>query len=119
MIGRHFGRTIHVPGTLTADLDIRISVPVDCRLNRLSIVASNASDATIDVGPSGDPNEILSAKDAGDSGTPAVYTSADFETTNETGELDKGDVLVLTVDYDGAVGTAAADLTIDLDFLEG
>ena len=119
MIGRHFGRTIHVPGTLTADINVRLSVPVDCRVHRVSIVASNASDATIDVGVSGDTDEILSGKDAGDSNTPAVYDVDDFATTNPTGELDQGEILVITVDYDGSAGTAAADLTVDIDFLEG
>lgn len=119
MIGRHFGRTIHVAGTLSADLDIRLSVPVDCRVHRVSVVASNASDATIDVGTSDDDDEILSAQDAGDSGTPAVYDADDFATANDTGELKQGDVLVITVDHDGAAGTAAQDLTIDIDFLEG
>ncbi|MDX1664841.1 MAG: hypothetical protein R3272_13700 [Candidatus Promineifilaceae bacterium] len=119
MIGKHFGRTIHVPGALTANLDIRISVPVDCRLHRVSAVASNASSATVDVGLSDDTDEILAARDAGDSGTPAVYGLADFASTNPTGRLLQGEILVVTVDFDGAAGTAAQNLTVDLDFIAG
>jgi hypothetical protein len=33
--------------------------------------------------------------------------------------IDDGDVLVLTLDYDGSSGTAAADVTIVLTFSEG
>lgn len=119
MIGRHFGRLIHVPGALTANLDIRINVPVDCRINRISAVASNDSDATLAVGDSGDEDEILTATAIGDSQTPVVFDEDDWASTNETAELSKGDILVLTIDYDGATGTAAQDLTIDIDFLEG
>ncbi len=43
MIGRHFGRIVHVPGALSADLEISFSVPVDCRINRISAVTSNDS----------------------------------------------------------------------------
>ena len=119
MLGQHFGRLIHVPGTLTANLDIRLSVPVDCRLARVSLVASNDSDATVDIGISTDTDSILNDAAVGDSGTPAVLDVDDFATTNPTGDLDQGDILVITVDYDGAALTAANDLTIDLDFIEG
>jgi hypothetical protein len=119
MLGKHFGRTIHVPGALTADLDIRLSVPVDCRLKRVSAVASNDSDATLAIGISTDTDSILTAATIGDSQTPVTKDVSDWATTNPTGDLDQGDILVLTVDYDGASGTAAQDLTIDLDFIEG
>lgn len=119
MIGRHFGRTIHVPGALTADLAITISVPVDCRLNRVSAVASNDSDATLEIGVDADADEIMAAATIGDSGTPVVFDKDNWASTNETGRLEQGDLLQLAVDFDGSAGTAAQDLTIDLDFLEG
>ena len=119
MLGQHFGRLIHVPGTLTADLAIKLSVPVDCRLVRVSAVTSNDADTKITVGVSTDTDSILASTAIGDSGTPAVKTVSNWATTNATGELSQGDILVVTVDYDGASGTAGADLTIDLDFIEG
>jgi hypothetical protein len=119
MLGQHFGRTIHVPGTLTANLDIRINMPVDCRLHRVSAVASNDSDATIKIGTSSDDDEILTSTTIGDSQTPVTKDVSDWASTNPTGELDKNEVLVITVDYDGSAGTAAQDLTLDLDFIEG
>ena len=119
MLGQHFGRAFHIPGAPMADLDIRISVPVDCRLARVSVVGSNANDGTIDIGTSDDTDEILAGAAFGDSDVPAAYDRDDFESTNPTGRLEKGDVLVITVDLDGGGATGVQDLTIDLDFIEG
>lgn len=119
MLGHYNTRTIHVPGALTANLDIRINVPNDCHLARVSAVASNDSDATLQIGISTDTDSILAAATIGDSQTPVVKDRDDFATTNPDGELSRGDILVLTVDFDGAAGTAAQDLTIDLAFIEG
>lgn len=119
MLGQHFGRLIHVPGTLAANLDIRFSVPVDCRLVRVSHCAGNDSDATFTLGVSGDTDSILTSTNLGDSGTPTVEDVDDWAATNPTGRLSQGDVLVITLDFDGVAGAAAQDVTMDLDFLEG
>ena len=119
MIGKHFGRVIHVPGAAAANLDIVISVPVDCRLVRVSAVGSNANDATLSIGVDGDADNIMAAAAIGDSGTPVIFDTDDWASTNETGNLDQGELLELAVDFDGAGGTAVSDLTIDLDFIEG
>lgn len=117
MIGKHFGRTIHVPGALSANLAITIAVPVDCRLRRVSAVGSNANDATLQIGVGDDADNILAAAAIGDSHAPVVFDS--WAASNETGRLLQGEALKLVVDFDGAAGTAAADLTLDLDFIEG
>jgi hypothetical protein len=104
---------------MTANLNIRLSVPVDCRLMRVSAVTSNDADTTLKIGISTDDDSILAAVAIGDSGTPAVKTPSNWASTNPTGRLTQGQILVLTVDYDGAGGTAGDDLTIDLDFIEG
>ena len=119
MIGKHFGRVIHVAGTLAANIVATISVPVDCRLVRVSACASNDSDATLIIGESADTDSILASTTIGDSGTPEVFDVDDWASTNELGQLSQGDILVVTVDFDGSGGTAAADLTVDLDFIEG
>ena len=119
MLGHYNTRTIHVPGALTANLTIYINMPIDCHLARVSAVASNDSDATLMIGISTDTDSILAASTIGDSGTPEVFDRDDFATTNPDGELSQGDILVLTVDFDGATGTAAQNLTIDLAFVEG
>lgn len=119
MLGRHFGRTIHVPGALSADLAITINMPVDCRLARVSAVGSNANDATLAIGVDSDADEIMAATAIGDSHVPVIFDVDDWLSTNATGRLVQGDLLKLVVDFDGAAGTAVQDLTLDLDFIEG
>jgi hypothetical protein len=119
MIGKHFGRTIHVPGTLSANLAITISVPVDCRLKRVSAVGSNANDATLEIGVGSDADNIMAAAAIGDSHVPVVFDTDDWAATNASGRLNQGDLLKLVVDFDGSAGTAAQNLTLDLDFIEG
>jgi hypothetical protein len=115
----HFGRSIHVAGTLVMGVDYRISVPVDCRLVRVSAVGSNANDGQLSVGTGPDTDSILELSDIGDSGIPAVYEASDWASTNPTGRLEQGDVLVVTLDHDGDGGSGAQNVTIDLEFVEG
>ena len=112
-------RTIHIPGTLAANIVATLTMPQDCRLVQVSAVASNDSAATLMLGISTDTDSILAAAAIGDSGTPVVFDSDIWAATNPTGRLYAGDVLVVTLDFDGASGTAAQNVTIDLDFLEG
>jgi hypothetical protein len=119
MLGNHIIFPFHVPGTLGANLNIRFKVPIDCRVIHISGVTSNNSDATIIFGVSTDTDSILASTTIGDSGTPAEKTVSNWAATNPTGELSKGDIAVLTVDYDGSSGTAGADLTVIITALEG
>ena len=109
----------HVPGAMTADLDIRWAAAYDGRAKHISAVTSNDSDATIAFGVSTDTDEILAASTIGDSQTPVEKTAANWATTNSSGQFSKGEVLVLTVDYDGSSGTAGEDLTVVITLLEG
>ncbi|MGD8626604.1 MAG: hypothetical protein PVJ34_18855 [Anaerolineae bacterium] len=122
---RKFSHAFHVPGTLTANINIRFTVPSDCSLVHVSAVASNASSATLTVGDSSDTDEYLTANDVGDSNTPAEYDYDDF--VDSAGDshgryyphISDGTIVVVTIDYDGASGTAAQDLTVVLTFVEG
>ncbi|MGD2079028.1 MAG: hypothetical protein PVH18_11640 [Chloroflexota bacterium] len=109
----------HVPGTLAANLDIRWTACADGRIKHISAVASNDSDATIIVGDSGDTNEYLTSSTIGDSQVPKEFDVDDWASTNPTASFKKGDVIVVTIDYDGAGGTAADDLTLVITTLEG
>ena len=109
----------HVPGTLTANLDIRWKAARDGRVKHVSAVTSNDSDATITLGVSTDTDEILASTTIGDSQVPVEKTQSDFASTNETGAYSKGETLVLTVDYDGSSGTAGQNLTVVITTLEG
>lgn len=120
-----FSHVVHVPGTLTADLNIRFTIPSPCTLVHVSFGNSAASDATIDIGTSADTDGYLDGGDVGDSNTPAEFDLDDFtgalitDSGNEYPRLADGDIMVVIVDYDGASGTAAANATIVLTFLEG
>ena len=122
---RKFVMACHVPGSLAANDALRYSVPSDCTLVHVSAVASNDSDATLALGTSADTDGFLTACVIGDSGTPVEKAVANFDGAllsdagNEHPRLSDGDVFVATVDYDGASGTAADDLTLVLTFQEG
>ena len=116
----------HIPGTLAANLNIRWTADSDMTLRHISAVASNDSDATLAVGTSADTDGFLAACVIGDSGTPVQKEGAlsgDFDgalvSSNAFPRVSDGDVLVLTLDYDGSSGTAAQDVTIVLTFDEG
>jgi hypothetical protein len=123
--GQRFTIAFHVPGTLTANLNIRWTAPHDCTLLHVSAVASNASSATFIVGDSADDDEYLTASDVGDSNVPAEYDYDDFVDTDGNTHaryyprIVDGTVVVITVDYDGASGTAAQNLTLVLTLAEG
>jgi hypothetical protein len=122
---RKFTHAFHVPGTLTANITSTFTAPSGCQLIHVSACASNDSDATIIVGDSSDADEYLTASVVGDSGTPAEYDYDDFvDTSGNTHTrfypvISDGTVVVVTVDFDGASGTAANDLTVVLTFAEG
>ena len=120
-----FTKSFHVPGTLTANLNIRFTLPGPCSLVHVSAVASNDSDATITLGTSADVDGFLAACVIGDSNTPVEKELADFDgalLTNAGSEYPRcadGTIFVVVLDYDGAAGTAADDFTLVLTFSEG
>jgi hypothetical protein len=118
MQGTLFTQTIHVPGTLAANLNIRYTVPRDCQLIHVSAANSAATDGTFIIGNSTDDDAYLTTSDIGDSGVPNEFELADFVDDAFPHILD-GTIVVITVDYDGAAGTAAANLTLVLTFSEG
>lgn len=117
-MNRTLQQTYHVPGTLAADLDITFSAPFAMQLLHISAVASNDSDATLQVGNSGDAGAYLSAATIGDAGTPATFERADF-VGGQYPHIAAGSVVKLALDYDGAAGTAAQNVTLVLTFTEG
>ena len=124
---RKFQQAYHIPGTLSADLNIRSTVPSNCTLVHVSAVASNDSDALITIGTSADADGFLASCVIGDSNTPVEKDLGDFDgalltlgaSDDEYPRLSDGDILVIALDYDGDGGTAADDVTIVLTFAEG
>ena len=115
---RMFQQSYYVPGTLSANLGINFTTPCDCQLVHASAVGSNANDGLLKIGKSSDDDAYLASAPIGDSGTPV-----EFDRDNFVGEqfphIARGAVVVITLDYDGAGGTAAANFTLVLTFTEG
>ena len=122
-MNRVFQQSYHIPGTLTANINIRFTAPFNCTLVHVSSVASNDSDATLAVGSSADTDGYITAGVIGDSNTPvekeALTDFAGALASNQYPHITDGTIVVLTLDYDGATGTAAQNVTIVLTFTEG
>lgn len=119
MTGLHLVYPFHFTGTLAANVTITFKLPFNCALKHISAVASNNSDATLIVGDSGDADEVLASTTIGDSGAPVEKDRDDWASANSVGRYLAGDVFVATLDYDGAAGTAAANVTLVFTFAEG
>jgi len=115
---RIFQQSYHIPGTLTANITPRFTAPVNCTLLHASVVASNDSDATLKIGNSADDDAYLAATVVGDSGVPMVYSRQDF-VGEQYPRITAGEVVVITLDFDGSSGTAAQNVTLVLTFAEG
>lgn len=116
---RMFQQMIHIPGTLSANVVVKYAAPVDCQLVHLSAVASNASDGRVKLGTSADDDAFLTYTDLGAGGTPVEIEGAANWRSATVPRIQDGDVVVITVDYGGGAGTAAADVTLLLTFTEG
>ena len=103
--------TICVPGSLAANLVTTITADRNWKITHVSAVASNDSDATVKIGNDSDDDAYLEAAVIGDSGVPVEFDRDDF-VDDQYPTHEKGDVLKVTVDYDGAGGTAADDFTM-------
>jgi hypothetical protein len=113
----------HIPGTLTADLSIVFTAPFDMQLIKVQAVGSNANDATLTIGTTTDPDGYIAAFAIGDSDVPVEKEAlTDFDgalADSQYPHISDGDVVQIVIDYDGASGTAADDLTIVCFFTEG
>lgn len=130
MHGMRVTFTIHLAGTLGANQQGVIPAWKNTGFTLLEVaaVASNDSDATLKIGIGGtnaDDDGIMTAKAIGDSNTPKFFTVADFngalaDSLNMSApRLGPGDTVTWTLDYDGAGGTAAANVDIVFTVLEG
>jgi hypothetical protein len=125
---RKFVQAFHVPGELSADLDIRWTVPSGCQLVHVSAVQSDADVAGLTIGDSSDADEYLTTQSLGASGTPNEFDGDDFVDSDGNSHdcyypaIDDGTVMRISVDFDyngGSGSGAASDVTIVLTFVEG
>ncbi len=118
MLGNIFTVPIHVPGTLAANIAVYFILPVDATLVHVSACGSNANSGILDIGPSTDTDGYLDGVDIGDSNVPSEFDRGEFVGT-QFAHITKGTIIVVSLDYDGAGGTATANFTAVLTFLEG
>jgi hypothetical protein len=105
-----FTVTIHIQGTLAANVDWRWMVPFDCQLIHVSAVGSNTNNGILDIGDSSDTDGYLDSVNIGDSQVPAEFDWNDF-VGSQFPHITDGTVLCVVLDYDGASGTATANFT--------
>ncbi len=119
MQGTRITVSFHTAGALAANHSYIFKLPFDAQLIGISVAASNASSAIIDVGYTGALEAYVKDMDAGDSSVAAILDEpGDFVGDNFPHIVALTNIIV-TVDYDGAGGTAAQDLTTVLTFTEG
>jgi len=118
---RKFVQAFHVPGTLSADVNIRWTVPSDCQLVHVSAVCSDANPFGINIGDSSDTDAYLEKASSGYSDSPVEFDRDDF-VGDQYPHITDGTVVVIEVDYNyngGGSGSACDDATIVLTFQEG
>jgi hypothetical protein len=113
-----FTVSFHVPGTLAANIAPVFTVPFDCQLIHVSAVGSNSNSGLLIIGIVGSTAAYLASASIGDSSAPVEFDRNDF-VGGEFPHLADGTVVVATLDYDGAGGTATADYTLVLTFTKG
>ncbi len=111
--------SLHIPGTLVANLTPVFAVPFDCTLVHVSAVASNNSDATLKVGTPSDAAAYLAEFPIGDSQSPAVKASFKDFVGGQYPRLRANSSLLMTLDYDGNGGTAAQNVSLALTLVKG
>lgn len=116
---RKFVQTIVVPGTLTGPVQYTATIPSPCTIQHVSMCQSNAGAGRIKIGLSTDDDVFLVYTNMGITGTPVELAVATDFRYDALPHLDKGDILKIYLDHDGAGGTAADDATLVITFTEG
>ncbi len=104
-------------GALAGNWAIIFELPYGFMPKHISAVASNNSDATIQLGTTSSAAAVLAEAVIGDSGDPAEFLRSDFADTDY--QYAKGDIVQILIDYNGAAGTTAEDVTVVLTGLMG
>lgn len=110
---------VHFHGTMAANGTFRWKTPCALTLVHVSAASSVDTDATVKIGNTGTngDDDYMAAKAVGDQGC-NEYDRADF-VDGEYPHVAAGTTLLVTVDFDGASGTAAQNCSVVMTFLEG
>ncbi len=119
MQGNLFTISYHTAGAAAANHKFIFTLPCPATLIGVSASGSNANNGILDIGPSTDTDGAVSNMDVGDSDTPNSYDSKEDFEGDEYHHFAGGTIIEALLDYDGAGGTAVADFTLVLFFMEG
>ena len=112
---RIFQQSYHIPGALSANINIRFAAPCDCQLLHVSASQSDTDTAKLDIGDADDPDGYLDNVSFGVSNVPAEFDRDDF-IGEQYPHIAKGTVVVITItDH----GSHSNDPTVVLTFAEG
>jgi hypothetical protein len=112
---RIFQQSYHIPGALSANINIRFILPCDAQLLHVSASQSDTDTAVLDIGPSTDTDGYLDGVNFGVSNTPAQYDRDDF-VGDQYPHIAAGTIVVITI-TDHA--SHSVDPTVVLTFAEG
>lgn len=97
-------------GTLSGNVTRYVEFPVPAEFKWAKAWASNDSSATLAL--SGATATSIAAQAIGDSGDPETITPASSDVT----DIDANELVTVTLDYDGASGTAAENVHLLMCF---
>jgi hypothetical protein len=122
MQGNLFTIPFFAIGNMAANLVGEIKLPFPCSLVAISIANSANSGGVLDVGTLADTDGIADGLTVGND-TQKNFTPADFNgvlaSAGNPYHFEKDDIFSFVLDYDGAAGTASANVTLVFWFLEG
>ena len=113
-----FTVSFYIPGTLSGNHSIHFKLPVDAQLIHVSQCNTANTDAVLDIGYTGSLEAYLADMACGDSSVAAEADWNDF-VGSQYPHISKATNIILTLDYDGSSGTAAANWTCVLTFTQG
>lgn len=109
---------IYIPGNLSANHTFTFRTVMPLSLLHVSACATNATNATLALGKSGAATDYMAAKAIGSSNVPAEFDRDDF-VDEQYPHVPQGTDFLMTLDYDGSSGSAAAGAQVVLTFSEG
>ena len=110
-----------IPGTLTANVDFSFVAPFDMQLVKVSAICDASTSFILDIGENDTPDldaYLDGVTVTGDATDGTEYTESDF-VNDQHPHIAAGTDVIVSVDYDGGAGTAAANVSILLTFSEG
>lgn len=109
----------YIPGTLAANHTLEFKFPFDVSLLAVSLSGSNSNSCVVDIGNTSDADIYADGIDCGDSEVATIHNDDGDFVDSVYPHIVADTNIILTVDYDGAGGTAVDDFCAVLFFSKG